>query len=42
MQRVYEDNEWGKVSKRIVTHRIPILNTVTDPDIPNQGCVDCM
>ena len=22
MQRVYEENEWGKVSKRIVTHTI--------------------
>ena len=22
MQRVYEENEWGKVSKRIITHPI--------------------
>ena len=29
MQRVYEENEWGKVSKRIVT--VPSLTPACDP-----------
>ena len=36
MQRVYEENEWGKVSKRIVTDdnkgtQLPPLNWMTFP-----------